>query len=177
MPSLRDLIGQEMTWVPTATFKTRFDLVTGDTTIASLDMSNWTTKATATVPEGTLVMQLEGLSRRKATIYAAEQGAAIATYQRKWSGTSGILQFPDGRELKWTKTNFWGNEKAWRDQMGIIDYVQFHTRSFSRKVEVMISPQAAEIPELSMLLVLGLYNIIIERRDAEAASSAATVSI
>lgn len=176
MPSLRDYIGQEMTWVPTATFKSRFDLVVGDTILASLDMSDWTSKATATVPEGMLMLQLEGFARRNASIYVGEQGAAVATYQRKWTGTSGTLQFPDGRQLKWVKTNFWGTEKAWRDQSGMIDYVQFHTGSFSRKVQVTISPQAAEIPELSLLLVLGLYNIIIERRDA-AAASVSTASV
>ncbi|MBV9712879.1 MAG: hypothetical protein JO011_18415 [Ktedonobacteraceae bacterium] len=172
--SLQYLIGQELTWIPTASFKTRFDLIApGNSTLATLDMSNWSTKANATVPEGTLFMQKENWSGLKVAITPGEQGPLIATYQRKWSGTSGQLLFPDGREFKWTKLNFWGTQKAWTDPAGNTSYVQFSTGSFSRKVNAVINPQAAAIPELSLLLVFGLYNILVERRAAAAAAGAA----
>lgn len=173
--SLSYLVGQQLTWVPTATFKARFNLVAPDnTTLGTLDMSSWTSKATALVPDGTLFMQKEGWSSRKIAIYAAEGGPLVATYLRKWSGTSGQLSFFDGRAFKWSRINFWGTQKAWTDPTGNFAYVQFSSGGFSRKTTVMIDPQAAEIPELSLLVALGFYNILIERRDAAAASSAAT---
>lgn len=175
--SLRYLIGQELTWIPTATFKARYDLIAPDnTTLATLDMSNWTSKANATVPEGTLFMHKEGWTGSKVTISTVEQGPLIATYQRKWTGTSGQLLFPDGREFKWGKVNFWGTQKAWTDPSGTTAYVQLSGNGFSRKSTVMIYPQAAEIPELSLLLVLGLYNILIEKRDADAASASSSAT-
>ncbi len=163
-----------MTWVPTAAFKARYDLITPDsTTLATLDMSNWTSSANALVPEGTLFIYKEGWSGQKIVISLGEQGPLLATYQRKWTGTSGQLLFPDGREFRWGKVNFWGSQKAWTDPTGNTAYVQLSVGAFSRKSTVEVYPQAAEIPELSFLLVLGLYNILLERRDA-AATSAAT---
>ena len=166
------LVGQEMNWVPTTAFKARYDLVAPDSAIlATLDMSNWTSKAHATVPEGTLFMRKEGWSGLKVSIYAAEQGPLIATYQRKWTGTRGELLFPGGRSFMWRKINFWGRQKAWTDLTGNTVYVQLSVKSFSRTSSVLIYPQAADISDLSLLVVLGLYNIVIERRDAARASA------
>ncbi len=173
--SLRYLIGQELTWVPTAALKARYDLIALDNTpLATLDMSNWTSRANAFVPEGTLFMQKETWSGLKIAISLGEQGPLLATYQRKWTGTSGQLLFPDGREFKWGKVNFWGTQKAWTDPTNTTVFIQFSAGGFSRKSNVLINPQAAGIPELSLLLVLGLYNILIERRDSAAASASAS---
>jgi hypothetical protein len=174
--SLSYLAGQELTWIPTATFKSRYDLIGPDSRVlATLDMSNWTSKAHATVPEGTLFLRKENWTGSKIGVYASEQGPLLATYQRNWTGTSGQLLFLDGRSFKWGRINFWGTQKAWTDPTGITPYVQLSVRGFSRKSTVLIHPQATDIPDLSLLVVLGLYNIITERRNAEAASSAATV--
>ncbi|MBA2682846.1 MAG: hypothetical protein H0U76_31190 [Ktedonobacteraceae bacterium] len=103
----------------------------------------------------------------------AEQGPLIATYQPKWTGISGQLTFPNGRSFKWKVINFWGTQKAWTDLTGNSVYVQI-SKAFSRKSTVSIYPQAIEIPELSLLVVLGFYNIVVERREAAAASSSAS---
>jgi hypothetical protein len=170
--SLSSFVGQALTWVPAAAFKTRYDLIAPDsTTLATLDMSNWTSKANALVPEGTLFIRKEGWSGLKVVISQSEQGPLLATYQRNWTGTSGQLLFPDGHTFKWGKVNFWGTQKAWTDPIDNTARVRLSGGGFSRKSTVEIYPQAAEIPELSLLLVLGLYNIIIERRNATAASS------
>ncbi|GCE31770.1 hypothetical protein KDA_72540 [Dictyobacter alpinus] len=174
--SLSYLVGQPLVWMPTATFKSRYSLVAPDnTTLATLDMSGWKSKAHIVVPEGTLFIEREGWSGRKINVQASEQGPLLATYQRKWTGTSGTLTFPDGYAFTWKGINFWGNEKAWTDSTGTNPYIHFSTGSFSRKTTVTIHPQAADLPNLSLLVALGLYNIIVERNDAAAASSAATV--
>ncbi|GCE14490.1 hypothetical protein [Tengunoibacter tsumagoiensis] len=174
--SLSYLVGQTLTWTPTAILKTRYDLIGPEAVpLASLDMSNWSSKANATVPEGTLFIKKEGWSGKKIAIYAMERGPLIATYQRTWTGTSGNLVFSNGRTFRWRKSNFWGTQKAWTDAAGNTSYVQFSAHSFSRKIEVIFDSQAGQIQELSLLLVLGLYNIVVERRDAAAASASASV--
>jgi hypothetical protein len=173
--SLSYLVGQTLTWVPTATFKSSYSLMApNNTTLATLDMSNWSSKAHASVPEGTLFMNKEGWTGLKIAIYTAEQGPLVATYQRKWSSAKGQISFPDGRTFNWDKVNFWGTQKAWVDSTSKTPYVQFTVRSFSRQSPVVIHPQAAVIPELSLLLVLGLYNIHIENQ--ESVSSSATIA-
>ncbi|GCE07053.1 hypothetical protein [Dictyobacter aurantiacus] len=171
---LNQLVGQSLTWVPTATFRSSFSLVAPDnTTLATLDMSGWRSKASATVPEGSLFIQPQGWSTRNIAVYAFENGPLLATYQGKWFGTSGQLSFPDDRALLWHKVNFWGNQKAWTDPASDSPYVQFSSNGFSRKASVTLYPEAAALPDLSLLVVMGLYNILIERRN-EAAASAAT---
>ena len=170
--SLGSLVGQTLTWVPTAALKDRYDLIAPDkTTLATLDMRSWTSKANALVPEGTLFMHQEGWFGQKVAISSDEHGPLLATYQGKWFGASGQLVFPDGREFRWGKVNFWGTQQAWTDPINNTAYVQLSVGSFSRKSTVVIHSQAAEIPELSLLLVLGLYNILIEKRNAAAAAS------
>jgi hypothetical protein len=173
--SLDSFIGQTLTWVPTAAFRDRYALIApNNTTLAELDMSSWSSKANATVPEGTLFIHKEGWTGLKAAIYAGEQGPLVATFQRKRGRTNGQLLFPDGHEFQWAKTNFWGTQNAWVDATGSTAYVQFAKQAFSRKSTVIIQPQSGGLPELSLLVVLGLYNIHIEQRRQN--SNAATVA-
>src|SRR2546430_1409944 len=108
---LRDLVGQPLTWIPTAALKSRYDLVTPDgTVLATLQMSNWNFKAYASVPEGTLFLKQEGWSGRTIVLSLGENGPRIATLQRTWSGSSGQLVFENGRTFRWTKLTFWGTQ-------------------------------------------------------------------
>ena len=169
--SLSYPIGQELIWVPTGNLKGSYDLVTTDSTVlATLDMSNGSSKMYATVPEGTLFFGKENMSVSKIDISASEQGPSIATYQRKFGITNGELTFLDGRSFKWGRTNLLGTQRTWTDPTGTTLYVQFLTKGFSSQSGVVIHPQAADIPELSVLVVLGLYNTLKERRSAENAS-------
>ena len=168
-----NFVGQPLTWIHTALLKASYDLVAPDNaTIATLDMSSWSTKATARVPEGTLFLRKEGWTGLKVAVSLDENGPTLATYQSRWTGTSGQVVFPDGRTFDWNKTNFWGTQKAWIDPVSKVPSIQISIGSFSRKSTVIIDPQAVEIPELSLLVVLGFYNILVEkRRQAAAAAS------
>jgi hypothetical protein len=169
---LSPFIGQTLTWVPTATFKARFDLTAPDgSVLASLDLSNWSSKAQAQVPEGNLFLRARGFSGMKIEISWGEDGPLVATYQRSWWGRGGNLSFADGRVFQWRAINFWGTRKAWTSP-STTSYFEFAAGSFTRKVTVDVLPSAAQLPETSLFLVLGLYNILIERRAAAAAASA-----
>jgi len=168
---LSAFLGQQLIWARTATFKDRYALVTADgQVLATLDMSSWTSKANAGVPEGMLFLKREGWTGRKVNILSGEQGPLLATFQRAWTGTRGQLLMADGRQYQWKSINFWSMRKMWGDPSASVVYIQFSPASFSRKVTIDLLPQAAEIPEISLLLVLGLYNIIVERRAAAAAA-------
>src|SRR6266700_3683141 len=146
------LVGQPLAWVPTAALKSRYDLVAPDgTVLATLEMSNWTYKAHASVPEGRIFLKQEGWSGRKVVLSLGE----------------------NGRTFRWTKLNFWGTQKAWTDPTGNTTSIQFSSLGLSRKLAAQIHPVAAEIPELSSLLVLGLYVSLVEGRELAAAAAVA----
>jgi hypothetical protein len=173
--SLQDLIGQDLVWTPTA-LNNHYDLIAPDTTKqAHLDMSSWVSKAKATVPEGTLFLQKNRFST-KVSISPDEQGSPLATYQRRWAG--GQLDLSNGHVFEWDRTALLSHGRVWTNAEHTTTYAQFSRAGFSRKVDVVLSPQAAEISELSelsLLLVLGLYNILIERRRRVRAIAAASV--
>src|SRR6266700_831701 len=168
------LVGQPLTWVPTAAFQSRYDLVAPDgSVLATLEMSNWTYKAHASVPEGRIFLKQEGWSGRKVVLSLGENGPLLATIQRPWRGPSGQLVFENGRTFRWTKLNFWGTQKAWTDPTSNTTSIQFSSPGFSRKLAAQIHPVAAEIPELSSLLVLGLYVSLVEGSELAAAAAVA----
>jgi hypothetical protein len=162
---LHSFVGQTLVWIPHHDhfFKPRYVLTAPDgTTLATYEIDK------GLVPEGTLWIRQEKRSLKR-VLTLGKQGPLLATYQPKWwtgpTGSRGQLFFPDGRELRWGKVNFWGTQKAWTDPTSQTAYVQFSAmRIFSYKSTVQIHPQAVEIPELSLLLVLGFYNILDDKR-------------
>lgn len=173
---LSAFIGQQLIWVPTAPFKDCYDLVTAEgQVLATLDRSSWTSKANAGIPEGMLFLHGEGWTGQKVNILPGEQGPILATFQLKWTGTRGWLFMANGRQYQWKNINFWGTRKMWSDPSESVVYIQFSTAIFSRKVTIDLFPQAAEVPEISLLLVLGLYNIIVEMRTAAAIAAVVVV--
>ncbi len=162
---LHSFIGQTLVWLPNHDhlLQPRYVLTAPDgTTLATYESDK------GLVPEGTLWIRQEKHSLKR-VLNLGEQGPLLASYQpKRWTGPTGShgqLFFPDGRELRWGKVNFWGSQKAWTDPTSQTAYVQFSAmRIFSYKSTVQIHPQAVEIPELSLLLVLGFYNILDDKR-------------
>ena len=103
---------------------------------------------------------IEGFLGSKIVISSGEHGPLLATFrfgddQYRYPGK---LVFPDGRTFLWGWPSSRGSQKAWTDPTGHTPYVHFSGGGFSRTSTAVIHPQAAEIPDLSLLLVLGLYN-------------------
>jgi hypothetical protein len=173
--SLSDLVGQPLTWVLA---KRGFTLIAPDNSaIATLESSGpHLKKAKALVPSGTLfpdgtifLRQEEDREGIRPVVFvvisAVEQGPPLASYKRDWPWHTGKLSFPDERGCRWDNVTLGGRKKVWRDTPpGPTTYVQF-SGGFG-KYHVEINPLAAEIPELSLLLVLGLYNILVENLDS-----------
>ena len=171
--AIRDAVGQEITWVPTATFKDRYDLTAGNLVFATLDMSSWGSGAKAGAAEGELTIHTRGLSQRTIEITTPNDQTLIASYRSNWTGNSGRLQFADGRTFTWRGLNLWGTRKGWLDAAGQ-PLLIFQSNGWTRRLNVTPLPQAAEIPELSLFAILGLYLVIRGRRAAAAATVAAT---
>jgi hypothetical protein len=163
--SLSYLAGQTLEWVPTAAFKARYDLIgPSNSSIATLDMSNWSGKAVAHVPEGVLILQTKGMgwTQGRVEIYSVENSPRVATFQR---ARTGRLSMANGHQFTLVRTGWMGAKRFWKDATGTTTYIQMLPGGFSRKSQVVVLPPAAEIAELSLLLVLGLYNKIVDNRN------------
>jgi len=162
MTPIHEFVGQDLLWVPTATFRNQYELIAGNTVLATLDMSNWTTAAHAVTAEGHFSIRREGFFRQQVMIRATETGPVLATYTRGWTG--GILQCANGRLFKWENANFWGTKRTWTDQFGT-PLVQFQSSPWTRELLVRVEPEAATTSEHPLLVLLGNYITILSKRD------------
>lgn len=161
MNSLRMFIGQEMYWENTAIFSSKYQLVAGNELLATLDVDSWGKDATAEVAEGVTTIQGEGFFSTTYHIYQSDT-AELAVFTPDW-GSSGTLQFADGRTFTWDHTGFLSGIYVWKDGPDN-ELMSFQSSFGGGKLYVMIAPMAANIPELSFLAILGRYLENIQQR-------------
>ncbi len=161
MNSLRMFIGQEMYWENTAIFSSKYQLVAGNELLATLDVDSWGKDATAEVAEGVTTIQGEGFFSTTYHIYQSDT-AELAVFTPDW-GSSGTLQFADGRTFTWDHTGFLSGIYVWKDGPDN-ELMSFQSSFGGGKLYVMIAPMAANIPELSLLAILGRYLENIQQR-------------
>lgn len=173
MASMSNFIGQPLTWVGS-------DLITPDNSViakfpvetsgrwAGIEKIRWKT-AKALVPDGTGTLFLNGEGPNPdypldVAIYTVEQGPRLAFYREPF------LEFSDGRKFCWgriglfkafKRLSYWG-AGVWVDEAFTTTYVVIRDGFRRRRVDIW--PAAAKLhdPDLSLLLVLGVYNIYIE---------------
>ncbi len=161
MNSLRMFINQEIYWENTAIFASKYQLIAGSELLATLDVASWGKDATAEAAEGVVTIQSEGFFSTTYHIYGGNTGLAVFTPD--WGGSTGELRFTDGRTLIWDHAGFLTGVYAWKD-VGNNELMSFQSSLGSGKLYVTISPMAADIPELSLLAILGRYLENIQQR-------------
>jgi hypothetical protein len=181
MTSMSDFAGQPLTWVKRLK---GWDLMASENSVIAtfpVETSGRFAvgmkgkrykKAKAIIPDGTgaLFLNEEG---QDIAIYTVEQGPRLATYSEPW------LEFPDGRKFNWSRAGFFDSlghlnyalkhrsyygAGAWQDAKGDIPYVVIRDAWSKHRVDIYQAAAELRDPELSLLLVLGLYNIFIENR-------------
>jgi len=175
MKNIAPLLGHEFQWEQPNAFKMEYELRDGDDLVASLRFrSSFGTLATGESADGCWTFKRVGFWRTHATIRARGSDSDLAVFKNNtWSG-GGTLEFPDGRKFLAT-TNFWQTQLEFKTETG---GPLFHLKSggvvhLSAKVD--FQPQAAAIPELPWMVMLGWYLTVMMHMDsASAAAVAAT---
>jgi hypothetical protein len=106
----------------------------------------------------------------------------LASYHPNSIGTSGEILLSTGKKYTWAITNFLGTRYSISKADGT-DYITFVSWARSRKfsnlfkqqAQIVIAPQAWHNHELSILVLLGWYLIIIHREDAAVIASTASL--
>jgi len=163
MIPIHKFVDQDLLWSPSAVLRQHYELLAGDTVLALLDMSDWTSAALAIVAEGKYSIKQEGFFRQQIMLRIHESGPVLATYTRGWG--LGMLQLADGRLFKWENANFWGTKKAWKTYSGSC-LIHFQSSPWTRDLLVRVEPEAITTPEHSLLVIMGLYVTILGKRDA-----------
>jgi hypothetical protein len=94
--------------------------------------------------------------------------SSVAVFHPQWS-SGGNLDFPDGHQLRWRCTNFWGSHWAFvhADNRPSILF-HHHEGILKASAKLEIDPADTSLPDLPLLVVLGWYLIILTAEDAAA---------
>jgi hypothetical protein len=103
---------------------------------------------------------------------ASDTSEPLATFTQR----GGALSFLDGRAYFWKKPKRLTNERIWGDAAGT-ELVRLRPGRHST-VTVTTPPEAAQLPELPVLILLGQYLLVLATQDqaAVAATTAAVIA-
>ena len=117
----------------------------------------------------------EGFWHPQVTIRVPDSDVNVAVFRPAWTG-GGTLELP-GQNLRFGAANFWHSQWDWLDATDK-PLVHFKSRAGLLKMDgqVDIETDAASLPELPLLVVLGWYLLILFARDSAAAGGAAAAA-
>ena len=169
MRPIRDFMAQELRWVHPRMFKREYEFYAGDELIATLRWPKaFSSQAFAEAADGRWIIKREGFFQKKIVVCPADEDMTIATMKRGMNG-KGTLMLADGRAYRWTSTSFWRGEWGWFTAEGT------PLLRFKRGKRVEVEPLAFSLPEISLLLLSGLYLVKIAEEEAAAASTTVAV--
>lgn len=174
MLKMDDLVIRDLDWTQPHALRMEYELRDGDTIAATLKFrSSFGSFATAESADGIWTFKRVGFWQTRVTIRKSGSDADIACFKNNTWRNGGTLELSEGRKLR-ASTNFWATRYEFSTESGepLIRYTKigglFHMSS-----QVTILPQAAEIPELPWMVMLGWYLTIMMYQDSAAASAAA----
>ncbi len=167
--------GTELRWRQPEASKRRYLLQreSTDVPLATLDWrSFWGTFATATAGETSWTFKRTGFLRPRVTARIAGSDDDLATFEANWHG-GGVLTIADGATFGWKVANFWYSQWDWRDASGA-ELLHFASKQgfIRQEAVVAISPEAARLPELELLITLGWYLLVLAANDSAATTAA-----
>jgi hypothetical protein len=162
-----------LVWVKPKWTRREFALRSGDTVLATL---TWSRGSSASAQWGASQYHFSrhGWFRPRVLVRDASAGDTsepVATFTQR----GGALAFPDGRVFLWKKPRRLTNERIWADTAGT-ELVRFGPGRRST-VSVTTPPDAAHRPELTMLILLGQYLLVLAKQDEEAAVAATAAAV
>ena len=114
-----------------------------------------------------------GIFHTKITVREFGNDNDLAVFKPNLMASSGSLEFANGKTFTWEAANFWATRFEFKDNVGNL-LVTFRAGVddpklkdwFKTQARVEITEQAKDFPELSVIILLGWYLIIILHMDS-----------
>jgi hypothetical protein len=178
-------MGSELFWEQPKLSQQNFILRTEGDDIGQLHFNSAFNKtAEATSGDEHWIIKPMGFWADRVRVESADSEVELASYHPNSIGTSGEILFPTGGKYTWAVTNFLGARYCISnaDGLDLITYVSW-TKSwklsnlFKQQAQIVIAPEAWQIYELSILVLLGWYLIIVHREDTAVIASTASLGV
>jgi hypothetical protein len=171
---LAEIADQDLVWVQPARSKQAFELRAADQSEATLSFER-ASLARAVTATQQWTFKREGFWHPQVTIRVSGSDVNVAVFKPGWGG-GGTLELAEGRLLRFGAANFWHSQWDWLEPDGKpLVHFKSHPGLLRMEGQVDIESEAASLPELPLLVVLGWYLLILFTRDAAAAGSTAAV--
>lgn len=173
MRPLADVVGQALQWTQPSALQRDHELRMDGDLVATLRFEKGSL-ATAEAAVGSWTFKREGLWRPRVTVRRAGNDRNIAAF-RPHMGGIGELTFNDNREFQLT-SNPLGSEWIWKvgDQV-LIRFSGPHGL-IKANGTVEVKPDAAALTDLSLLVTLGWYLILLHLQEVAVTATSAVVA-
>ena len=175
MLPITELSALSLSWKQPSVWKQEFLLVSDSGTHGRVRFpSIWKEIAEVEVGGEAYSMQRTGFFKRQVRIRRPGEAEPLAVYYPNTWSYGGTLEL-DSHTYKFS-SNFWQTRHEF-SRAGGLPVMVMHQRGMLRTtVDLKIAPEAFALPELPLLIALGMVLIQLHSHDAAAASSAAAAS-
>ena len=175
MKNLRDVISHPMQWMQASAAERTYELRAGDDVVAT---RRWQkargSLALAESVEGKWTFKRTGFFSPRITVRAVGTESDIAVFTPDGFAGRGTLELADGGKFRWATMSFWRSQMAFCSEAGqpLVHYKPESALQLAA-AKVEIEQAGAAIPELSLLVLLGWYFMLLMAEDSIATSAVA----
>jgi len=182
MKSIKDITTEHLLWTQPKTIHQFFELRLNDDLFGTLNFPKLTgSLAEVETFDGKWSFKRIGIFHTKITIREFGNENDIAVFKPNLMASSGSLEFTNGNSFIWEAANFWATRFEFKDNSGNL-LVTFRAGVddpklkdwFKTQARVEITELAKNLSELSIIILLGWYLIIILNMDS---STSAVLSV
>jgi hypothetical protein len=177
MMPLESLTTTTLVWHQPKWSADRYELRAGQEVLGELYWTKFLSdQATARCDGSTWVLDRRGFFRGR--VIATEPGSerVVARLDFEWL-KDGNLILADGRSFRWWRTKIFDTAWALADGAGgEVFEIHLGMKWFKVQATVRLGPEARAIPELGLLLCLGMYLSVCTMQDYAAVAGAATTA-
>jgi hypothetical protein len=184
MKSLKEAGQEHLSWMQPKTTHQLFELRLKDDLFGTLVFPKSVgSLAQAETSEGRWTFKRVGFFSTRITVRKSGEENDIAAFKPNLMVTSGVLEFSNGNKYQWHSANFWETKFEFKDANGEI-VVTFRSGVedpklkdwFKTQARVEIAEHKNNLPELSIMILLGWYLIIVLQMDSSAGAVVAVAS-
>jgi hypothetical protein len=150
-------------WLQPSWFSRTIEVSSDNSLAAILRLQNWSRSCDATCADGMWRFAMQGFFGRTVKLTSLPSGAPVASFSWKFRG--GIVRFDEGDVFEWKALGFWSGGRAFLTPSGF-PVLTFKPKMFAFKSrgEITIHREYANIPQLPMLVMLGVNLVLTEQR-------------
>jgi hypothetical protein len=165
-------VDHTLTWMKPRVFKSEHELRFGDELVGTLCFQKiFSSEAIAESGDGCWTFEREGFFKKRTIIRPRGSSVIFGTFRKNTWKVGGCLELSDGRKFK-VLTSLWKNTIEFTTDIG---ESLFHTKIhgfFRPSATVQMYRKCLHITEFPWMVMLGLYLMMMMKRDAAAHAAA-----